>query len=273
MIEAVDITGMIPVGLTGYPEVVASVVPDIAEAVRNKIIQLANAELSISSVDYVNNVQAIKYHFPSGRIPPGEHTVASIALHGWLPNAIENGWAGGDMTDAILAGRAAKIDETGQPYAVVPFRHGAPSGGRHNFQKMGSAHLRAGVMTRESATKMGRNLHRKAQKLSPSAPGSTRLATGDKPGSNRLGSGHSPALKPHHTTSIHTGMVRQVKYHASGKQDPQYKTFRTVSRKSAGWVHPGIEPHYFFAAAGDYAGKVAGHLLEQAAIGLAKGST
>lgn len=263
MIETIDITGMVPAALSGYPELVAATIPDIAEAVRTEIIRLAGERLAISSDEYIAGVQAVHYHFPSGRIPPGEHTVATIALVGWLPNAIENGWSGGDMKAALLSGRSAKMGKDG-PYAVVPFRHGTPGGSNRNFQKMGTAHVRTGSMTHDMGQRMGRKIHRAAKKLRSSAQGTTR-------GGERLQSGHSPLLRPHHTTSIHTGMVRQVKQYTKS-QGTQYKTFRGVSAKSRGWVHPGIEAQHIFKEAGDYTGKVAEHLLGMAVQGLHKGT-
>ena len=269
MIEAVDITGMIPPELSAYPELVASIVPDIAEAVRTEIIRLAGERLSVASDEYIQGVQAVQYAYPSGRIPPGEQTVATIVLVGWLPNAIETGWPGGDMKPALLSGRSAQPTKDGGIYAIVPFRHGAPGGSKRNFQKMGSAHVRTGAMAHDAAVKMGRKIHGAAKRLKAPAEGSTR-------GGGRLGAAKahdlgSALLRPHHSSSIHAGMVRQVKQYEGSKQS-QYKTFRTVSTKSRGWVHPGIEPKELFREASTYAGKVAEHLLGMAMQGLHKGA-
>jgi hypothetical protein len=67
-------------------------------------------------------------------------------------------------------------------------------------------------------------------------------------------------------------MVRQVKQY-EGVQQSQYKTFRTVSPKSPGWVHPGIEARHIFKEAEVYAGKVAEHLLGMAVKGMHKGTS
>lgn len=253
MIAEIDISKMIPADLLAYPEVVKGTIPDIAEAARTEIIRLAGEKLGTSGTDYIQGIQPVKYHFPSGRVPDGEHTVATIALAGWLPNALEHGWSGGDMKPALLKGRGAKQGKDG-PYNIVPFRHGAPGGSGRNFQRMGQAHVKAGVASAAQGQKIGRAVHRAAKQLGPG---------------QRLGAGHSPQLRPHHTTDIHHGMVRQQKRYAKATGS-QYRTFRAVSKRSRGWVHPGIEPHRLFDEASDYTGKVAGHLLNQALRGAQK---
>jgi hypothetical protein len=274
MIAEVDLSPMIPAPLMAQPAALSRAIVDIAEGARTEIVRLAAAKLGTTNDQYVQGVQPVKYHYPSGRIPPGERVVATIALVGWLPNAIENGWAGGDMKPALLRGRSARPAKDGGMYAVVPFRHGMPKGdaSNRNFQKMGSAHARTGAMTRDAAHEMGRRIHSVAKRLRPpSGEGHTR---GAKRLSERKaferGSG---LLRPHHTTSIHTGMVRQVKTYSKTSQS-QYRTFRAVSKnsRSEAWVHPGIEPHQFFKQASAYTGKLAGFLLQQAADGLHRGS-
>ena len=264
MIHEIDIAGMIPAALVGYPAAVMAVIPDIAEAARNEISRLAGERLGVSSDQYIQGLMPVQYHYPSGKLPPGVSVVATIALAGWLPNAIENGWSGGDMKQALLGGRNAKINEDGEPYIIVPFRHGAPGGSSRNFQKMGSAHERIGNMTHAASKKMGRSVHRAAKNMRASQSGSTR-------GAERMQAGMSPLLRPHHTTSIHTGLVRQTK--SAGGRTEQYKSFRTVTRGSQGWVHPGIEARHLFADAGEYIGKAAEHLLEQATRGMHDGGS
>lgn len=255
MIEAIDITKMIPAELEAFPMVVKSIIPDIAETARTEIIRLAGERLGVSSDDYIQGVQPVKYHFPSGRIPDGEHTVATIELAGWLPNAIEHGWAGGDMKPALLAGRNAKTGKSGR-YNVVSFRHGVPGGSSRHFQKMGQAHVRAGVMSEAQGRKLGRSVHKAAKGLGPG---------------ERLAGGHSPLLRPHHKTDIHQGMARQVKVYKVAQQ-AQYRTFRAVSERSSGWIHPGIEARQLFREVKPYVAKVAGQLLQQAVRGMGRGT-
>lgn len=256
MIVEIDLTSAMPAGLAAYPAVIRGIIPDIAEAVRTEIVRRAGQELGTTANDYIQGLLPVQYHFPSGKVPDGEHTVATIALAGWLPNALEQGWSGGDLKVFLLSGRNSKTAKGGGRYNVVPFRHGAPGGSRRNIQKMGDAHEKAGRMTHKQAQKMARSVHKAAKNL--------------KPG-ERLGAGHSPKLRPHHSTSIHTGMQRQRKKYKSATQS-KYMTFRTVSSKSSGWVHPGIEPHEFFDEAADYADKVAGKLFQKALSGAAKGA-
>lgn len=266
MIDPIDLTSLIPAQLAAYPHAVRAVIPDVAEAVRTEIIRLAGEKLTSTADDYVQNVQPVKYHFPTGRMPlTGPTTVASIALTGWLPNAIEHGWSGGDLTDALLSGRNARQGENG-PYNVVPFRHGSPTAGGRNFAPMGSQHARLGLMTQEESRRMGRGIHQAAKQLgATTSHASTGTAWGD-----RLPAGMSPKLKPHHATDIHAGMVRSEKTYRA-KTESQFATFRTVSRASEGkWVHPGIEPQGIFADGSDYAGRIAGTLLASALRGAEK---
>jgi len=258
MIVEIDLTKMIPPEMMAYPSILRDVIPDIAEAARTEIIRLAGQKLGVTSDDYTQGVQPIEYHWPSGAPPSeGAFTVATIGLVGWLPNAIEKGWSGGDMKPALLGGRTARETKSGELYAVVPFRHGAPGGSRRNFQKMGHAHARrphsrgAGTMSTEAATRLGERVYGAAKKLR---------------GRKRLGADHSPKLRPHHATDIHHGMVRQRRQYAKATQS-KYMTFRTVKASSPGWVHPGIEPRGIFTEASAYVGEVANHLLKHALNG------
>ncbi len=270
MIEVIDISKAIPPELLAYTEVISAIVPDIAEAARTEIIRLANERLGTSTEDYVQGVSPVKYHFPNGKIPPGEHVVATITLLGEMPNRIEQGWAGGDMKPALLAGPNAKTGEHGR-YNTVPFRHGTPGTSGRNFPAMGSQFMPgfrmgpSGVIqtgtSKDHARKLGKAVHRAAKALAGtvSHPGKG-VSYGE-----RLKAGMAPLLRPHHKTDVFAGMIREEKTYKKTTQS-QYITFRRVSENSdpGAWIHPGIEAHRLFPEAGKYVGRVAGHLFQQA---------
>lgn len=259
-IEAIDLTKAIPAGLLSYPAIVQAVLPDIAHAVRAEIIRLANNKLKTTHADYIAGVQPVKFH-TNGKLPAGESTYASVVLVGQIANMVEHGWAGMDMKPALLKGRSARDTKAG-PYAVIPFRHGAPGSSGRNFQAMGAAHT--GMMGAEAARKMGKRIHRAASKLSAQ----TTHPSGHRSPGERLRGGMSPRLKAHHTTDIHEGMIRQRKTYRKATQS-QYMTFRAVSKRSnrSSWIHPGYEGVNIFREAGEYASKVTGHLLQHALRG------
>ena len=143
MIEAIDLTKLMPAGLKAFPQAVMAVIPAMADITRNEIIRLAGERLTSSSQLYAAAVQVPKFHFPSGKIPDGLQTVASITLIDWLPNAIEKGWSGMDLKPALLDGRNAKDMKGGGRYNIVPFRHGSPGTSGRNFgRENGRRHRR-----------------------------------------------------------------------------------------------------------------------------------
>ncbi len=246
MIEIGDIP--LPSELMAVPSVIQTVIPDIAEAVRNEIVRMAHTKLHSTSQDYVLGVMPVKYHFPSGSIPmEGTPVVATIVLVGQLPNMLEAGWSGGDMKAALLGGKSAKTAADGTRYATVPFRHGTPKASGRNFPAMGSAH--AGDLGKE----IGKRVYGRARRLKP--------RTSEHRGTH-LPAGLAPKLRQHHKTDIYAGMTKTK----GPGRSTQYRTFRRVSEKSApqSWIHPGIEPAGIFVAANDYASRVASTILKGA---------
>lgn len=235
----------VPPELMAIPEMVNTIIPDIVEAVRDHIIVQAHQRLTTSEQDYVENVQPAKYHYPSGRIPPGANvTVATIVLTGKIPNMIEQGWPGGDMKPFLLAGRNAKMTRGGIRYNTVPFRHGVPGVTGRNFPAMGSAYRRQ--MGEEAAARLGKRVYKAAKKLGPGE----RLPTP---------SGLAPKLRSIHTTDIYAGMIREE----GDARSVQYMTFRRVSDRSdpGKWIHPGFEGVKLFEDAARYAKDITARMM------------
>ena len=269
MILVVDFSGMVPSAIQALPHVVKALIPDIAESIRTEIVRLAQEGLKTTTDDYVQGVLPVKYHFSTGRLPAsGEITVATITLVGWLPNAIEHGMPLLDLLPYLVRGRNARMGKSG-PYNIVPFRHGAPDAGGRNFPAMGSQHAKAGMMSRDAAAAMAKDIHRQAKSLKATKGHSS---TGTQWG-GRLAAGFSPKLKTHHTTDIHHNMARVVQTYKKAK-GTQYATFRTASTKQAGakWIHPGIEPREFFKKGAAYADRIIPFLFSQAMRGAVGGS-
>lgn len=257
MIEVVDIA--VPPLLAGYPEVVRQALPEIAEAVRGEIVALAGRELTTTGQDYIQSVGVLHVALSPQQLRRGDSTFATIVLTGWLPNAVEMGYSGGDMKEALLNSRNAKTSKDGKRYMVVPFRHGTPGTTGRSFGEMGGPDQRHGgadgsdPLSPSAGRKLGRSIHRHAKRLggTTSHPQhgtqwGQRLAAGTggaKPRQNK-NSGYK------HKTDIYAGMVRKEKTYAKATQS-SYWTFRMVSENSdpASWHHPGIPAHNFFKRA------------------------
>lgn len=234
MIE-VDLHQILPPGVLESlsEEAVQQMLADIAEAARDKWVQLAQAELTTSRRDYVAGVQAVE-------LSPG---MAVIALVGELPNIIEQGMDATDMHDTLLGpnvpvapvGSRGKHPKAGGGYyRAIPFRHGTPTSGGASGAPMGRVYR--GHSAVEDAMKLGKQIHAQAKKLAAttSLPGK-----GTKWG-GKLPAGLAPKLKEHHKTDIYAGMVRNEKTYTKTTQS-SYSTFRTISTGSPGWMRPATE--------------------------------
>ena len=191
---------------------------------------------------------------------------AVLTLTGVLPNLIEQGFAGGDMRTYMLDGPRAKQSAAGNRYLTIPFRHGTP-----------------GTTGRNVGSVMPISIYQAAKRLAPtvSRPGA---AVGGTPGRTTLygqrltadTAGISGAarrilqtkMKPWHTTSIYTGMIRHEKQFAKTKQTTGYTTFRTLSenvkRADEHWLHPGIRARSFAQVTATYIGRIAPELIASA---------
>jgi len=263
----------VPVALSAYPTVVQAVLPEIAEATRNEIVANAQHELTSGGLDYVGGVQLLHLPVSPEAILQGPVLFASVVLTGWLPNALENGWAGGDMKPGLLGGRNAKVSKKGFRYNIVPFRHQTPGTSGRAGRPMGSTH-RAHGMSGRDAKRLGRAIHAHAKNLSATT---SHPRTGTAWG-KRLSAGLAPKLTSHtgyrHKTDIFAGMVRQQKTYAAATQNT-YSTFRVVSENSDpdSWHHPGIVRHDFFGRAAKKVPKIAGLLFRGAIEGIALDSS
>jgi hypothetical protein len=262
----VDLTGATPTVLAALPRVTRDIVVDLVWSIHSEILSLAQKKLTSASDDYKRGLQEPEFSIKR-RLPSNPTTIATIVLVGWLPNAVEHGWEGGDMKAALLSGRAVKQGENG-PYVTVPFRHMGPGAtGRHGAP-MGSQHAKAGTHTREEAARLGRRIMRMTSRANMA--GSTTHASGaaTKWG-DRLPAGQSPKLRSHHKTDIHAGMVRMSKDYKSGSGDMRM-TFRRVSQNSdpRAWIHPGIEGRHLFRDAVKEIPRIAERLFDQAFRGI-----
>ena len=198
----------------------------------------AKRELKSTSKDYVDGISRYEENGPSGK-------TTVIELNGRMPNMVEQGWGGGDMREWMLRSRNVKHGANGR-YAAIPFRHGSP-----------------GTSGRNVGAAMPAAIHKIAKDLEPTrtvrAGMSTRAHTQwggrVKPGSGSKAADRILAtkMKPHHTTGVHSGMVRQAKKYPSGAQSSKFTTFRTISENSGvkdekgdhlSWLHPGIKARH-----------------------------
>lgn len=260
-----------PPQLLAHPEMLRQTLPEIAEAIRNDIVSMAQRKLGPqSSREYVAGLTML--HFPITPAMMLRGTTihfATVGLVGWLPNALETGLAPYDMKPGLLKGRNAKVGKDGTRYNTVPFRHGTPGSVGHAGTPMGSAE-RKGGMSRSQAELLGKQIHKAAQRLSAT----TSSPKGATQWGQRLAArtGGAKKLKSHHTTDIYAGMVRQEKTYAQATQN-QYKTFRRVSERSdpVKWLHPGIEANRFFEQAAKRVDRISGMIFQGASRGLGRG--
>ncbi len=272
-----------------FPQVVLD---DIATAARAKWIMLAQNTLGSSKRDYINGIQEIENTGQSQRTsgPNGqewEGTAAleerTIALVGWLANAVESGMGPYDLRETLLA-KWAKTNKDGQKYRSIPFRHGTPGsqggGGAPMGSRMGPqgkqslAWAAAGIMSRGQAAKMGKGIYQKARALQANERLGTRRGTGFVPmssGKRRTAVVKVPKLAPWHKTDIFAGMKRATKQYEKAEQS-QYTTFRTISEaEPQGWIHPGIQPRHLAAQVEQFIERIAVKTISAAVTGALKG--
>lgn len=266
-----SVTLSVPPGLAAIRDAALAALPEIAEAVRGEIVALAQRSLTSTGAEYVQNVHLIQIPLNAGTLS-GEATFATIVLTGWLANAVEHGWAGGDMKPGLLEGRNARVGKDGKRYNVVPFRHGTPGSSGRSFPAMGSVHRSHG-MSKGDAEQLGKRIHKAAKGL---APTTSHPDTGTSWG-GQLEEGLAPKLTNRssgyqHKTDIFAGMVRKEKTYAGATQS-SYLTFRAVSDNSdsAAWMHPGIIRHDFFGKAAKRIPQLAALIFDGILSGVSQG--
>jgi hypothetical protein len=133
-------------------------------------------------------------------------------------------------------GKGKRMSTDGHYYRAIPFRHQGPeTSGQGGGVPMGAQyHVRGSAdQLRLGRAVMGAARQLAATRGSPGGPVKYggRLAAG---------TGGVGKLKPHHTTDIYAGMVRQEKTYRSATQST-YTTFRIISSKHPEkWLHPGL---------------------------------
>ena len=270
----VDVAALMPPGLTAYPELVAQIIPDFVEQLRNEIVALAHERVKPQQLQhYLDNVGEIEWKWHPGRpIPVGTTLVAYITMTDEIAVGMEVGMPAYDMKPGLLAGRNATRTKDGGWMNTVPFRHGTPGTSGRNFPAMGTAYAREGVMSEKDATALGKRIYAAAKQLAPTLSHPTKgVQSAGKQG--RLPAGMAPKLRKKHATDIYAGMIRNSKDYASDDQST-YMTFRRVSSKSRAdsWIHPGFEGAGCFEEAASRAGAIAGKLIKYAMPGITGGT-
>ena len=216
----------------------------------------ANQQLLTSRRDYVNGIQNVEMN----------EGVASIALVGWLPNKVENGWQGGQERDWMFIGPVVPRgtpgihrSKDGSLYRSIPFRHATPDTASEAGAPMGHAYEKA--MGPVAAKALGAQVYAAVEGFT--------AGSGERLSPNAGG----PLLRPRHVTGIYTGMIRQSRAYEVATQS-KYATFRTIStsdkskrsdkqggKEEANWTHPGIVARDLASQVMDYVGRVAGQTL------------
>lgn len=249
------------------PELVESVLDNLAEGARLKWISSARRELGASRDAYIDGIQSVEAR-------PG---VRILTLVGWLPNAIENGIEAFDLRETLLSGtsRLAKVSADGHRYGHVPFRHGTPGSAGKTGKPMGRAYGPTGehglghgnVMPAEHAADMGSRVYKAAKRLAAT----TRPPGGKTRWGGRLPAGMAPKLASHHKTDIFAGMTR-VRHTYKRATQTKFMTFRTISEKNPeGWMHPGIKPRGLAGRVDEYVQEHASGAMRAAIKGALEG--
>ena len=252
----------IPPIFAAKAEALASVLPEIAAGVRADIVSFASRDLGgLMSEEYIQGLQVNDFSVSANDLKRGTRTFATIVQAGsFLAQAAERGWAplgtsrgSYNMKSALLSGRNA-MSKYGGKRAIVEFPHQTAGTGGRMSPTMGTAEQRAG-MSKTQAELLGAKVHRAAKKLGGTLthPNNRAAQWGDR---LAAGVGGAKKLKSHHKTDIYAGMVKKVKTYRKATQ-ATYSTFRTVTPKSPGWIHPGIKAGDFFGRA---AKRVEGHV-------------
>ena len=256
-VEIKDLDQMIPDEILDLltPEATQEILSNIADAARNEWIRLAGEGLMTTRGDYIRGIQPVE-------MKPG---VAIVALVGQMPNLIEEGMDTLDLHETLL-GPNVPISEPGEYgkhltidpktfrtgyYRAIPFRHSVPDSAGAVGQPMGRAY--GGHDAVQDAKKLGQAVYDAAKKLkgTTSDPEGGKVKYG-----GRLKAGMAPLLKPHHSTDIFAGMIKERKKYQKATQS-QYTTFRTISTGSPGWIRPATTGKFYSQQVGAFVQKIA----------------
>ena len=223
-----------------------SALATIATMARDHWMGLAMNRLKSSKDDYI---AALNLHEPE---VDGNTARVFLGNKPRIAGMVEEGRPAWDMRETVLGGPRTKVSPTtGRRYVNVPFRHQTPGHGVHG-RPMGAE---------DPSGKLGKRIHDAAAKLLAYRPGLLGDLVAAHPDVERAtlrakvrlpaGTGGAQKLKPHHTTDIYAGMIRQVQVDGDSKS-PHYTTFRTISDRDPenpappeSWRHPGIKERRF----------------------------
>lgn len=141
---------------------------------------------------------------------------------------IETGRPSRDLKKMLQTSTKVRETKTGKKYLIIPFRHNTPGN---------TAHARA--MPQDVYDSVSSQSFKKSRVTGKttrlSASGHTVPQNIYQWGSRLVHNG--PLLKPHHTASIYSGMVR-FDTSSGGQRSSSYMTFRNMVEGSQGWIVP-----------------------------------
>lgn len=219
--------------------------------IKNTWSDIATKEIKYSTGNYVQAIQ-IEYG--------GEYSGQVVNR---LPYAgyVEYGVSSFDMKKMLSTSHQVRVSKKGIRYLIIPFRHMTP--GEHT--KQGAQNQRA------TAKSMPKNIYDLAKSLAKSnvtgtyhetskniaSPAKARNYKNGIPQAQRWKYNWGQRLTG--IGGIHEGMV---KMNTTGGGS-QYLTFRVMSQKSRGWIHPGIEAkHLTQKTVAQVSGKINSYLEE-----------
>jgi hypothetical protein len=245
-----QVTLNVPPGIAALPAAVAAVLPELAKALENDIAALAQRELKTSLIEYQQGLKLSNFPVKATALKSSTVKFATISLAGWLANAVETGWGGGNMVPSFVKGRGLSPPGGKRgTYATIRFRHQKGKTAGVAGMPMGSLESKRG-MNKQQAALVGRKIGRAAKNdltnnASAPAPGSGKSARLSSSAASGMGAmtmkGSAPGAKQH-SGSIYGGMSKRV-----DSAGTSYETYRRASIHVAGkWIHPGIDGHHFF---------------------------
>lgn len=239
MIRVTQLQAVIPQDLTVRlsTQAINAVVSNLAASARAKWLNLARHDASHLRDDYLQGIKETTLN-------KGQ---AIIALVGEIPHLLENGCNPYDMRDTLLGSKVPvvpkgqrgkhRVADSDDYYRAIPIRHMTPGSSNAFGNPMGDPYKEhaSGI----NSKKLGKNVYKQAKALTASRTNPYgKQAYGQRLDTSEM---NIPLLRPHHTTDIYSGMIRQEKVYTQPKKpQSQYLTFRTIStRKKIGWEHPG----------------------------------
>lgn len=264
MIQIQNLESAIPASVIPSmgPEVLQSILGNVAESARNHWIKHAGNDTSVFRNDYISGIQPV--------VPRGEKSQV-ISLVGEVPHMLEDGQESLDMRTTLLGPnvpvapmgeRGKHRNKDGGYFRAIPFRHTIPDSGKTVGQAMGSAY--SGHDAVSDAKKLGSEVYKNAKELLPTKTdpyGKTtwggRLKTSQISAGLNEGIKGIPLLRPHHKSSIYEGMVREEKTYEKATQS-QYVTFRTISTsvQDGSWIRKPIEARHYADKVNDFVAKI-----------------